>query len=324
MDVKTSIYISPVMKKFFIHNILLFLCLYVLLPAQGSARNRKPQEVLSVEDILPSSARYLSPAAWHQGMPFVLLRNNIGVSLLPEEPSDTISQRSEKGDIWYYDSMVSEEDWMGQELLQLRFLSPQGKAYRFSTGRPLSVISDTNYQPVLGSLYPLQLIQEVDSLLRTRTFYILLNDERVSYYADTLAGYKHEKFVPVVIDSVSCGNELAPLSVSFHLDNREKYGCFSASLPGSRETGTSTSLDRFLSLSDPYLMHPDITLEVWNLIKQGSVRLDMTSEEVRLSWGRPLKVEKGAARNGMIELWYYSNNRILQFWDGRLYKTGIM
>jgi len=45
---------------------------------------------------------------------------------------------------------------------------------------------------------------------------------------------------------------------------------------------------------------------------------------VRLSWGRPSRVERGGARNGVIEFWYYSNNRILQFWDGRLNKIGIL
>lgn len=293
------------------------------LPLFLSARGRREPQPVSLESLLPDASGSLSPARWHQGMPFVLLRHDVGLSLIPEsQPADTVSTH---GSVWRYDSMVSEEDWMGQQLLQLRFLSPQGVAYRFSTGRPMSVVSDLGYQPVLGCLYPQQLISQTDSLLRARTLYILINDDRVQYLADTVPGIKHEKFVPVLVDSVTCGTELAPLAVHFHCaDSIGSLGYFYASLPGSRETGTSTALTRFLSLSDPYLLHPDITPEVWDLIRHGSIRLDMTAEEVRLSWGRPTKIEKGASRNGLIELWHYSNNRILQIWDGRLYKVGIM
>lgn len=314
------------MVRLNVKNALFFF--FLLLPLFAFARTRKGQETVSLEDMLPAASKYLSPSGWQQGMPFVLLRDAVGLSLTPEQPLAVQDTASGRGAVWHYDSMVSEEDWMGQELLQLRFFSPQGAAYRFSTGRPMSVALDKNYQPVLGSLYPLDLIREVDSSLRACTFFILLNDERVHYSADTIPGMKHEKFVPIVVDSVTCGDELAPLSVHFHKVSSDgsssDEGYFLASLPGSREMGTSTSIERFLSTADPYLLHPDITREVWGLIKVGSVRTDMTSEEVRLSWGRPLKVEKGASRNGMIELWHYSNNRVLQIWDGRLFKIGVL
>ena len=313
------------MLRYFHHITLRSLALFLLLllPLASLARTRKDLEPQTLEDMLPVSSDYLSPSLWHQGMPFVLLRNDMG-TLQPEQAADRSDTLAMLGECWRYDSMVSEEDWMGQQLLQLRFLSPRGAAWRFSTGRPMSVISDPNYQPVLGCLYPQQLIQQVDSALRARTLYILINDERIAYKNDSLNASRHEKFVPVVIDSVACGNELAPLCVFFHRAEGEEQGRFFASLPGSRETGTSTSLSRFLAFADPYLTHPDITPETWQLIRLGNVQLDMTSEEVRLSWGRPTKVEKGASRTGMIEFWYYSNNRVLQIWDGRLYKIGIL
>lgn len=302
--------------------------LFWLMPVLLLARSRKDQSLVSLSDLLPQLDEELSPACWHQGMPFVFLKQSVGLSLSAEQPAAVSDTVGLKGSVWHYDSMVSEEDWMGQELLQLRFISPKGDSYRFSTGRPMSVVSDRSYQPVIDCLYPLQIIQQVDSALRARSFYILLHDHRVHYSTDTVPGVKHQKFVTVEVDSVTCGNELAPLKVHFHRDASATepmlYGYFLASLPGSRETGTSTSLDRFLALTDPYLLHPDILPEVWSLIQDGSVRLDMTAEEVRLSWGRPTKVDKAASRNGMIELWYYSNNRVLQMWDGRLYKIGVL
>ena len=301
----------------------LFLVL-LLLPSIVWGRTRKPNDggPQTVAELLEGLS-LASPSLWYQGMPFIFLNERVGLSLTPEVPSEASDTVNMRGSRWFYDSMVSEEDWMGQQLLQLRFISPQGHAYRYSTGRPMSAMTDTTYHPALAILYPEELIEQTDSLLRARTFYILYNDDRIFYPADTVPGVKHhQKFVPVSIDSVTYGTETAPLRVSFTKGDEKGY--FFASLPGSRQNATSTPLTRYLSLSDPYDQHPDITPEIWAKIQFSQVQADMTAEEVRLSWGRPSRVERGAARNGVVEFWYYSNNRILQFWDGRLNKIGIL
>lgn len=300
------------------------LLVLLLVPALLFARSRKSDEgePSSVAELL-QGLTVESPALWPKGMPFIFLNHRVGLSLTPEVPSEVQDTTDVQGSRWQYDSMVSEEDWMGQQLLQLRFVSPDGHAYRYSTGRPFEAMADTSYRPALAIMYPEQLILQTDSLLRARTFYILYNDERVIYPADTLPGVKvHQKFIPVVIDSVSYGTELAPLRVSF--TKGDEHGYFFASLPGSRQNATSTSLARFLSMSDPFEQHPDITPETWSKIQYSQVQLEMTTEEVRLAWGRPSRIEKGGTRNGVVEYWYYSNNRILQFWDGRLNKIGIL
>jgi hypothetical protein len=303
------------------YSLLLFL---LLLPSLVLARVRKlaVDEPQTVADLLDGLS-LPSPSLWYQGMPFIFLNERVGLSMTAELPAEAPDTTNMRGTRWLYDSMVSEEDWMGQQLLQLRFISPQGHAYRYSTGRPMSAMTDTTYHPSLAIMYPEELIRQTDSLLRARTFYILYNDDRIFYPADSLPGVKaHQKFVPVSIDSVSFGIETAPLRVAF--TQGDEHGYFLASLPGSRQNATSTPLTRYLSMTDPYDQHPDITPEVWAKIQYSQVQLDMTSEEVRLSWGRPSRVERGAARNGVVEYWYYSNNRILQFWDGRLTKIGIL
>ncbi len=303
------------------YSILLVL---LLLPSLLTARTRKSNddELQTVADLL-DDLTLASPSQWHQGMPFIFLNERIGLSLTPEVPLESSDTVNVRGTRWLYDSMVSEEDWMGQQLLQLRFISPEGRAYRYSTGRPMSAMTDTTYHPALVIMYPEELIQKTDSLLRARSFYILYNDDRIFYPADSLPGVEmHQKFVPVSIDSVTYGTETAPLRVAFTKGDEKGY--FFASLPDSRQNATSTPLTRYLSIEDPYERHPDITPEVWAKIQYSQVQPDMTSEEVRLSWGRPSRVERGGARNGVMELWYYSNNRILQFWDGRLNKIGIL
>lgn len=302
-------------------HVLAILSIFIFATVWG--RNpRQPVAEVTVETLV-SDLVETSPAQWHQGMPFVFIGDRIGFSLSPEVPlpaSDTISYY---GSRWYYDSMVAEEDWMGQQVLQLRFISPDGRAYRYNTGRPMASMTDTTYHPALGSLYPELLVNRADSVFRARTLYILYNDERVIYPSDSIPGSTvHPKFVPVRIDSISIGNELSPLCVYFSTD--KITGHFFTSLPGSRHNATSTSLNRFLSMVDPYQVHPDITPQIWEHIQFSRVIPDMTAEEVRLSWGRPSRVERAAARNGMIELWYYSHNRVLQIWDGRLNKIGML
>ena len=300
---------------------LLAVVVFFALADSVCAKPKKRVSEPNVEQLLQGVSE-TSPAQWQQGMPFVYLNDRIDMTLTPELPLEEADTLPQKGTIWHYDSMVSEEDWMGQELLQLRFLSPQGRAYRFSTGRPMSVVSDTTYRPVISCIYPLQLIRQIDESFRARTLYLLINDDRVIYPADTLADQRHEKFVPVTIDSVCFGTEIAPIRFCFH--NGEEAGWADTALPGVRELSATTPISRFFATEDPYLAHPDITPQNWEKIRWSQVQLDMTTEEVRLSWGRPTKVEKGTSRSGLIEYWYYSNNRILQFWDGRLSKMGIL
>ncbi len=285
------------------------------------AKPKKQAKQPNVEQLL-HGLRESSPAQWSQGMPFIYLNEHIDMTLTPEVPMEEFDTVMQKGSIWHYDSMVSEEDWMGQELLQLRFISPQGRAYRYSTGRPMTVVSDTTYHPVITCMYPEELIRSIDEKFRARTLYILINDDRLTYPADTVSDQRHEKFIPVMIDSVCYGTEIAPIRFCFN--NGTESGWADTVLPSARELSVVMPIFRFFSTEDPYLQHPDITPEIWSKIRWSQVQLDMTTEEVRLSWGRPSKVDKGASRSGMIEYWYYSNNRILQFWDGRLSKMGIL
>lgn len=301
--------------------ILLF-CFMSPLLLFGRTKKGQSQDPQTVADLLVGMGED-APALWPQGMPFIFMADRIALSLTPEVPLPEVDTLNMRGTRWYYDSMVSEEDWMGQQLLQLRFISPQGRAYRYSTGKPMSAVSDTTYHPAISVLYPESHILRTDSIFRSRTLYILYNDARIFYPADTLSGVAtHQKFVPVQIDSVTVGTEVAPICV--HFTNSGDKGYFFASLPGSRQTSTSTPLTRYLSVIDPYLPHPDITPEVWSIIQLSQVRVDMTAEEVRLAWGRPSRVERKPSRTGIIEYWYYSNNRILQIWDGRLSRIGIL
>lgn len=288
-------------------------CLGCAFAQSKSDRKNSPE---TVEELLSGIAMH-SPYMWHQGMEFVYMNESLNMLLVPEEAGGLQDTLSYRGSVWTFDAIVSEEDWMGQQTMALRFLSPSGKAFRYSTNRLMTQASDTAYIPAISGLYPKHVIEKVNEKLCARTLYILINDDRISD-GDSL---RFEKFVPVVVDSVTYGTELAPLEVRYtYADGRKAF--LRTSLPGARENATSTVITRFLSTTDPYLNYPNISRETWSLIQHNEVEIDMTREECRLSLGKPQKYETFNTRSGLIERWFYTGGRVYEFWDGRLTRVG--
>ena len=125
-----------------------------------------------------------------------------------------------------------------------------------------------------------------------------------------------------MIDSVTVGTELAPLRVWFTHPKQGRASLLT-SLPDSRETSTSTPIQRFFSATDPYRKYPDIKPEIWELIRQNMVRLGMSLEESRLALGRPQRYERYPSKVGFVERWHYSDRKVLEFVDGHLLRIAI-
>lgn len=299
--------------------IFLFFLLSVTVFARGKKKLVETQP--SVGELV-SAIHEDAPALWLKGKPFVCLEGQASRVLMPEDVSSADSLCFLPGSVWHFDSMVSEEDWMGRQLLQLRFVSPDGRYYRFETGRTMDAMSDTTYHPVMDGIYPLEILQRIDSVFHARTLYININDERVTYSAGCLSdsAFVPMKFVPVLVDSVSAGNVVGPLKVWF--SSAEMSGSFLTSLPDSRESLTTTPIHRFLSVNNLRAEYPNISDENWSRLQRSEFVIDMTMEEVRLAIGRPLRFERITARIGLIERWYYPHSRVLEFLDGRLSRVG--
>lgn len=305
-------------KLFRCHKVMLLFVLLLLLPSLAFARKKKGAEEETVTTLL-SGIQLESPCLWHQGMQFLYLDEKVNASLKPLFPYADYDTLNYRGAIWTFDGIISEEDWMGVQIMHLQFFSPQGRPYRFATGRRMSQANDTTYHPALSGLLALAPIQMCDSLLRGKDLYLMINDDRVYVAHDSL---RMEKFVPVHIDSVSVGTELSPLRVWFtHPTIGPAY--ILTSLPGSRENATSISIAKCFSLSDPYLKYPNITVEVWSLIMNNKVQKDMTLEEVRLSMGRPQRQERFNTRNGLLDVWHYADRLVVEFLDGRMRRVAL-
>ena len=291
----------------------LLLFLLLLMPGWLSARRKAKETPQPTVETLLQGVQLEAPCMWNRGMTFVHLGQNLDPALRPQVPDLAYDTLNYDHTLWTFDGILGEEDWMGRQCMHLLFKSPQGRVYQFSTGRVMSQVNDTTYHPALNLLCALDPVKECDRRLRGKQFYLLINDERL-LTADSL---QLTKFVPVRIDSVTVGTEVSPLRIWITHPSGTGASVLT-SLPDSRENMTSTPVQRYFSFADPYLKYPNITREVWSLISNNQVRIDMTLEEVRLSWGRPQRFEHYETKGGIIERWHYANRRVLEFVDGRV------
>ncbi len=296
----------------------LLLCLLLLVPAPLSAKRKKKVQVPSVEQLL-QGIQLSSPGLWNQGMEFLYLSENVNASLMPESPLAVADTANYANTRWTFQGIVSEENWMGQQTMHLRFRNPNGYIYRFATGKLMSQLNDTTYHPALPGMLAIEPVRQCNERLQGSTFYLLLNDDRI-LVPDSV---RLEKFVPVVIDSVTVGTEMAPLRVWFRhpQDNGTYHSSLLTSLPDSRENATSTPIQRFFASTDPYLNYPDIKPETWTLIRRNQVQQGMSLEECRLALGRPQRYERYPSKVGYVERWHYSDRKVLEFVDGRLLRV---
>ncbi|MBE6332557.1 MAG: hypothetical protein E7070_09690 [Bacteroidales bacterium] len=300
------------------HKILTIIILCLILPTILIGRNKKKRTPEVTVESLLQDIQPTAPCQWLQGSEFLYLDDALNATMQPQMPDLAYDTACFRNTIWTFDGILSEEDWMGQQRMMLQFRSPQGRLYRYATGRLMKQMTDTTYRPAIPSMCALAPIRQCDQRLRGRDLFLLINDDRL-LVADSI---RLEKFVSVRIDSVTVGTELAPLRIWFSHPQGISASIMT-SLPNSRENATSTPVQRCFSVADPYRQYPDITADVWALIRANQVRADMTLEEVRLSLGRPQRYEHVNTKGGMIERWHYADRRLLEFIDGRLRRVAI-
>ncbi|MBQ0058221.1 MAG: hypothetical protein KBT20_11245 [Bacteroidales bacterium] len=294
------------------HKCLLMLLILLIGATSASAKRKKKAPEITVESML-NGVTLPSPDEWATGMPFVYLNDRINQTLMPETPDLNADTLCYKNTRWEFEGVVSEEDWMGRQIMSLRFRSPLGRIYRFATGRPMDMLADKDYHPAIPGMVAQDPITAANICMMGKEFYLMINDERVSGTDSTHI----DKFVRVTVDSITTGTEHAPLRVWFTHPQGISTS-FLSSLPNSRENSTSTAIQKFLSVKDPYLNYPNIKREDWEMICRNQIHQGMTIEEVRLSWGRPQRFERLTSKGGLIERWHYQERRVLEFVDGRL------
>lgn len=198
----------------------------------------------------------------------------------------------------------------GETVTDLNFTGPAGERLSYRLNRPLNRVMTDSVTEVPFTIQ-MSMVDEAERLMKGRNYYVL-----TSYWRDDNDNpVNGRKYITVTIDSVSAGNALYPLKVSFHDGDGRSARIF---MHGGGRNGSLRTFGRVFSFSDPRLKYPHITDEHWRMITNGQVTDGMTTEEVRLSLGRPKEVERGATNSQLREAWLYDNGMYLLFEDGLL------
>lgn len=155
------------------------------------------------------------------------------------------------------------------------------------------------------------LIDAVGSLMTGKKYYLITS----SRFDMADVAYTGRKFVPVTVEQVSYGNSYYPVSLTLRDDRGEQFRLL-MSVDGASVMPRKFS--SMLSLSNPRLNYPDTTDDVWEQIIDGKVKVGMTTNECRLSLGRPADVVRQAGYSSVVEIWTYAGGRSLVFTDGIL------
>lgn len=201
---------------------------------------------------------------------------------------------------------------VGTSVTDISFVTEpsNGRTYVYRINRPIARVKE---QATLSIPFTIQesLVDDARALMDGQRYYVMTRTWR----DDNDNSLNGRQFVPVKVDSVTPGNEVYPIKVSFTDDNGTSARIFLH--PGPRGY-TPRSFASLFSFTDPRLKYPAISDESWEKIVNGRVALEMTREECRLALGVPREVDRGVDHAYIREVWLYENGIYLVFEDGIL------
>ena len=270
---------------------------------------KKLVEATSQEEIEANSLAIPvdSFANWKVGKRIYACDNNVALIFAPssEYNSDTLKL---KGVTLRYIGYHLGSVLDNRKTVNMDFTDGKHK-YVYSTDKTVDEIKSDYSIPFLIDMDE---VNYVDEKLRGCKCYV-----KTSIWYDSqeqmIAG---RKFVPVTIDSVLPGNKVFPIKVVFTDIEKSKQAMVWMTTGGT--VMKNRSFDALFSYTDIRKRYPDIADDVWVCIVEGKVKNGMTKEEVRLSFGNPMRTNQRPTHEGIKEYWYYSDGKYLYFEDGVL------
>ena len=252
-----------------------------------------------------------SLSQWRKGREFKVVDDRI--KLLFSSTRD--SSLPAVGEIIEYAGITTVPSLLGDTITLLKFVTPKSPAdtliYRVEFP-PAELYGRQSIS--VPFVVDMEYISKIDSKMTGMTLYPLTSTR----YAENGERVNCRKFIPVTVVGVSSGNADFPLRVNFTESGDPKiYSVLMSSGTGKMST---RNFDSLFSLSDPRLKYPLITDQNWEAITNGTVRPEMTREEVRLSLGNPQDVLHGHSYSSTYERWVYPSGAMLEFEDGLLKK----
>lgn len=150
----------------------------------------------------------------------------------------------------------------------------------------------------------------------------LLTDQWFRDEADREVRVDGQKYISAKVTNVGYGSQRCPIKIVFQTtDGNESHISVSIShVNGMMHVNNrlTKDFDSVFSLTDPKKNHPNISTSTWALIQSGKVKVGMTKQECRLSWGEPLDINSTASGASIKEQWVYGSSSYLYFTNNRL------
>ncbi len=276
-----------------------------------------PEELL-MDQVLP-----LPLGKWNKDYMFIISDSKADLILNHDPAASSLKP----GEVLKFSGVETIAMPDGKEYARLKFLSADGTPYFYNSGKVTEEAAESVTSDKIPMMVDGRIVSLADSILRGRRVW---NRSNMAY---DRSGERINvlKFSPLTVDSVTFGEGYFPLKLWTRIpsgvessdasdlstsENRREpiffYLDFNSSLSESRP------FRKLFSLSDPKLSYPQISDQVWNLIRAGRIAPGMTKDECKLSLGNPSDVNSGHDYNSTIDLWQYPDGTYLKFIDGVL------
>ncbi|MDE6717589.1 MAG: DUF2845 domain-containing protein [Muribaculaceae bacterium] len=273
----------------------------------------KKENMPSPEEKFISGIESIRLKDWKQGRRFMFIDDRASLVFESDAPRSELA--SLKGKRVEYSGTERRITPGGVEQAVVRF-SDGIYTYSYPTGK-LPTESDTLLTSLdFPMLADLATVDQYRRLLQG----VSLWTRNSLWYDDDGEKIRGRRFVKVIIDSVSTGQNGFLMDLSIRDENGDRAHIYMNPVNRGLESRTFPSL--FL-LTDPRERHTSISDEVWDLICRGLVRPGMTKEECKLALGNPDDVNTAHDWNQTIDIWNYNNGTFLHFQDGLLTKFRI-
>lgn len=246
---------------------------------------------------------------WNVGKSFVVTDDNIKRIFVSNIDYD-IDTLQLKGKELIYHGYYTESVLDNEPKINIR-LSDGTFEYVYPVKKTLKEIGDNGVFVQIPFLVDMDMLNDYHRRLLGKNFYL-----RTSiWYDENGEMISGRKFIKVTINGVFPGDKVFPLRVLFETERGETAFLLMSTKYSSVQ---NRMFDSLFSESDIRLKYPLINDVNWEHIVNGTVTLDMSKDECRLSLGNPSRIQERPTYEGLQEYWYYSDGMYLMFFDGLL------
>ena len=246
---------------------------------------------------------------WRVEKSFIVTDDNVKRVFSPTLAYD-LDTLSLKGDKLSYLGYYVESVFDNEPKVNIRF-SDGANEYVYPVGKTIEEIESKNVFLKVPFMVDMDMVESYNNILEGKYFYI-----RTSiWYDKNGVMIPGKKFIKVKILGVYPGDKIFPLRVAFETESGESAYLLMSTKYSSVQ---NRLFDNLFSITDIRLNYPMISDVNWKHIVNGTIALDMTKDECRLSLGSPSRIQERPIYEGLQEYWYYTDGMYLVFLDGLL------